>query len=51
MEQAMHQHMKVLDAIRHRNPVRAREAMRSHLQSFQRGYKVLFEQELLNEKG
>jgi GntR family transcriptional repressor for pyruvate dehydrogenase complex len=48
MEQAVHQHAKVLEAVRHRNPTKAREAMRNHLQSFQRGYKVLFEQHLLN---
>jgi GntR family transcriptional repressor for pyruvate dehydrogenase complex len=43
MEQAVHQHMKVLEAFRQRNPVKAREAMRHHLQSFQRAYKVLLE--------
>lgn len=44
MEQAMVQHTRVLEAIRHHNPAKARDAMRNHLQSFQRGYKVLFEQ-------
>jgi DNA-binding FadR family transcriptional regulator len=36
------QHARVLDALRLRSPQKAREAMRQHLQSFQRGYKVLF---------
>ncbi len=49
MEQAVIQHSKVLEAIRHHNPAKAREAMRNHLQSFQRGYKVLFEQHMLNQ--
>jgi DNA-binding FadR family transcriptional regulator len=35
--------VKILATFRQRNPVKAREAMRSHLQSFERGYKVLFE--------
>ena len=43
MEQAAGQHVKILDALRQHSPVKARDAMRSHLQSFQRGYKVLFE--------
>jgi DNA-binding FadR family transcriptional regulator len=47
MEQALVQHTKVLEAIRHHNPAKAREAMRNHLQSFQRGYRVLFDQQLL----
>jgi GntR family transcriptional repressor for pyruvate dehydrogenase complex len=51
MEQAVVQHTKVLEAMRHHNPVKARDAMRSHLQSFQRGYKVLFEQQRLNQQG
>ncbi len=51
MEQAVIQHTKVLEAIRSHNPTKAREAMRNHLQSFQRGYKVLFEQHLMNGKG
>jgi len=42
MEQAVAQHARVLDALRLRSPQKAREAMRQHLQSFQRGYKVLF---------
>jgi len=45
MEQAVQQHIKILEAFRHRSPAKAREAMLSHLQSFQRGYKVLFEQQ------
>ncbi len=43
MEQAVLQHSKVLEAFRQRSPVKAREAMKTHLQSFQRGYHVLFE--------
>jgi GntR family transcriptional regulator, transcriptional repressor for pyruvate dehydrogenase complex len=50
MQQALHQHIKVLEAFRHRNPAKAREAMRSHLQSFQRGYKVLFEEQPFKDK-
>ena len=50
-EQAVVQHTKILEAIRHHNPTKAREAMRNHLQSFQRGYKVLLEQPLLNQEG
>ncbi len=44
MEQAVQQHAKILEAFRHHAPAKAREAMLSHLRSFQRGYKVLFEQ-------
>lgn len=47
MEQAVGQHAKVLEALRQRNPAKAREAMRHHLQSFQRGYKVIFEERRL----
>jgi len=43
MENALRGHVKILDAIRQRNPAKAREAMRIHLQLFQRGYSVLFE--------
>lgn len=43
MEQAVVQHVKILEALRTRNRSKAREAMRSHLQSFQRGYKVLID--------
>jgi len=42
MEQAAAQHARVLEALRLHSPVKAYEAMRQHLQSFQRGYKVLF---------
>jgi len=48
MEQAAQQHARILEAFRQRSPVKAREAMLSHLQSFQRGYKVLFEQQAAN---
>lgn len=41
MDLAVSQHIKLLEALRQHNPGKAREAMRSHLQSFQRGYKVL----------
>jgi GntR family transcriptional regulator, transcriptional repressor for pyruvate dehydrogenase complex len=44
MENAMRGHIKVLEALRQRNPAKAREAMLHHLQSFQRGYNVLFEE-------
>jgi GntR family transcriptional repressor for pyruvate dehydrogenase complex len=44
MKQAASQHAKVLAAFRSGNPARAREAMRFHLSSFQRGYKVLFDE-------
>lgn len=50
MEQAVGQHIKVLEALRQRNPVRARDAMRSHLQSFQRGYMVLIGDQALQTK-
>jgi GntR family transcriptional repressor for pyruvate dehydrogenase complex len=51
MEQAVRQHTKVLEALQQRSPVKAREAMRNHLQSFQRGYKVLFGEHPLNREG
>lgn len=50
MEQAVVQHSKLLEALRQHNPSKAREAMRNHLQSFQRGYKVLFEESTLQSK-
>jgi len=50
MEQAVAQHSRLLDALRQHNPLKAREAMRNHLQSFQRGYKVLFEESILQSK-
>ena len=43
MENALRGLVKILETFRQRDPVKAREAMQSHLQSFQRGYKVLFE--------
>jgi GntR family transcriptional repressor for pyruvate dehydrogenase complex len=43
MENAVRGHTKILEAIRQRSPLRAREAMRAHLQSFQRGYNVAFD--------
>jgi GntR family transcriptional repressor for pyruvate dehydrogenase complex len=43
MELAYNHHREVLEALKQRNPERARKAMRKHLQSFQRGYKVLFQ--------
>jgi GntR family transcriptional repressor for pyruvate dehydrogenase complex len=48
MEQAAGQHVKLLEAFRQRSPGKARAAMRLHLQSFQRGYKVLFEEHYQN---
>jgi DNA-binding FadR family transcriptional regulator len=44
MAQAVSQHVKVLEALRQHNPSKASEAMRTHLQSFQRGYKVIFQE-------
>jgi GntR family transcriptional repressor for pyruvate dehydrogenase complex len=41
MNLACNQHDKILEALRQRNPTAARKAIRSHLSSFQRGYKVL----------
>jgi len=43
MEQAVKQHAKILEAFRSGSPAKAREAVRLHLASFQRGYKVLLE--------
>jgi DNA-binding FadR family transcriptional regulator len=40
-ENAMVQHEKIFDSIAERNPVKAREAMQSHLQTFQRAYTLL----------
>jgi GntR family transcriptional repressor for pyruvate dehydrogenase complex len=51
MEQAANQHAKMLDALRQHNPTKAREAMRSHLESFQRGYRVLFAKHALQGSG
>jgi GntR family transcriptional repressor for pyruvate dehydrogenase complex len=48
MEQALRQHVKILEAFRRRNSAKAREAMRNHLQSFQRGYNVIFEENQAN---
>jgi GntR family transcriptional repressor for pyruvate dehydrogenase complex len=48
---ALHGHIKILEAVRQRNPTKAREALRNHLQSFQRGYNVFFGQHRLNEQG
>lgn len=42
MENALRGHSKILETFRQHNPQKAREAMRHHLQSFQRGYDVLF---------
>jgi GntR family transcriptional regulator, transcriptional repressor for pyruvate dehydrogenase complex len=42
MELACQQHRQILDALKQHNPTKAREAMRSHLRAFQRGYRVLF---------
>ena len=48
MENALRGHTKILESFRQRNPVKARDAMRHHLQSFQRGYNVLFEAGAMN---
>ncbi|MFY9675386.1 MAG: FadR/GntR family transcriptional regulator [Terriglobales bacterium] len=45
MQQAVSQHRKIAAALRTGDPAKAREAMRSHLSSFQRGYKVLFQED------
>jgi GntR family transcriptional repressor for pyruvate dehydrogenase complex len=43
MEVAYQQHREILQALKTRNAARARKAMRNHLRTFQRGYKVLFQ--------
>jgi GntR family transcriptional repressor for pyruvate dehydrogenase complex len=43
IEYSLRTHIKIFAALRHHNPAKAREAMRIHLQLFQRGYHVLFE--------
>lgn len=50
IETALRGHTKVLEALRQHSPARAREAMRNHLQSFQIGYNVLFEERARNIK-
>lgn len=50
MENALRGHIKILESFRQRNPVKARDAMRHHLQSFQRGYNVLFETLMAEKK-
>jgi GntR family transcriptional repressor for pyruvate dehydrogenase complex len=50
MENALRGHVKIMEAFRQRNASKAREMMRNHLQSFQRGYKVLFEEQILQNK-
>jgi GntR family transcriptional repressor for pyruvate dehydrogenase complex len=42
-ELAYNQHRAILEILKQRNPSRARQAMRTHLRAFQRGYKVLFQ--------
>jgi DNA-binding FadR family transcriptional regulator len=44
-EQAVSHHAKILNALRQHNRAKAREAMRHHLESFQRGYTVLFDEQ------
>jgi len=41
-ELAYKQHRALLDILKQRNASKARKAMRAHLRSFQRGYRVLF---------
>jgi GntR family transcriptional repressor for pyruvate dehydrogenase complex len=43
MELAYKQHRAILEALKQRNPAKARQAMRTHLRAFQRGYNVLFQ--------
>ena len=50
METALRGHIKVLEALLQHNAAKAREAMHNHLQSFQRGYNVLFEERSRNSK-
>jgi DNA-binding FadR family transcriptional regulator len=42
--------IKILESFRQHNPAKAHEAMRRHLQSFQQGYKVLFEALMAEKK-
>ncbi len=49
LEIALRGHVKILEALKQRNPAKAREAMRIHLQLFQRGYNVLFESQHLKQ--
>ncbi len=42
-EVACTQHSAILEAIRQRNPRKARTAMRNHLRTFQRAYKIILE--------
>jgi DNA-binding FadR family transcriptional regulator len=41
-DMAYKQHRALLDVMKQRNAGKARNAMRAHLLSFQRGYRVLF---------
>jgi GntR family transcriptional regulator, transcriptional repressor for pyruvate dehydrogenase complex len=50
MELACKQHRQILDALKSHNSAKAREAMRSHLRAFQRGYKVLFRTTALEDR-
>ena len=43
MEYAHRTHIKILEALRQHSPVKAQDAMRTHLRLFQRGYNVLFD--------
>lgn len=49
MEQAVVQHIRVLEALRQHNPTKARNEMRTHLQSFQRGYLVLLDNQPMQD--
>ncbi len=49
MEDALRGHSKIIRAFRQRNPAKAREAMRHHLQTCQRGYQVLFDEHPLKK--
>jgi GntR family transcriptional repressor for pyruvate dehydrogenase complex len=41
LELALEQHRKILDPIQEHNPQKARAAMREHLRTFERGYKII----------
>lgn len=44
MENALRGHAKIIQAFRQHSSAKARDAMRHHLQLFQRGYQVLFDE-------
>ncbi len=50
MDQAVIHHIKILEALRQHNPIKARNEMRTHLQSFQRGYMVLLDDQTVQAR-